>query len=218
MRKVLYVFLFFVAFVAIAVLLTSWNLKRVTTNTYNKYVVNAPFDAIIVPGLPYEPSKQNILFKARILWAKSLFEKGIAKNIIFSGAAVHTPWIEARIMKILSDSLGVSPANTFAEQKAEHGNENIYYSYQLAQKLGFKKIALATDQYQNSFLSSFIEKRLPDIAQLPVSVDSFPVYDKIQLPGIETKDAFAENFIPLEKRESRWQRFRSSWSSEIKEK
>jgi len=194
---------------------TSWNLKRNTVKVYNQSVVNAPFDVIIVPGLPYDTSHQNILFKVRILWAKNLFDKGIAKNIIFSGSAVHTPWVEAKVMKILADSLGIPTANTFVEGKAQHGNENIYYSVQLANKLGFRKVALATDQYQNAFLSSFMKKLMTGVAQLPVSVDSFSVYDKIKLPGINASSAFVPGFVPLAKRVSRWQRFCSSMRTDI---
>ncbi len=203
--------------IGVLVYVSSRQLKRNTIKAYNLNVANAPYDVIIVPGIPYDSSKENILLKVRIFWAKNLFDKGIARNIIFSGGAVHTPWVEGKVMKIMADSLGIPTSNTFAEDKAEHGNENIYYSYSLAQKLGFKKIALATDQYQNSFLTSFIEKRTPDVALLPVSVDSFPVYDKRQLPIIDAREAFINNFIPLNKRESRWERIRSALNNDVKE-
>lgn len=195
-----------------------WKMKHDTDAAYNLYITQAPYDAIIVPGIPYDSTQQNILFKVRMLWAKNLFDKGITKNIIFSGAAVHSAWIEGKVMKIMADSMGIPSANTFYEDKAEHGNENVYYSWKLAQRLGLKKIALATDQYQNSFLTSFLQKRTPDIAQLPVSTDSFPVYDKKQLPLIDASKAHVNNFVPLKERESRWQRFRSSFTIQVKEK
>ena len=53
-----------------------------STATYNKSLKNAPFDVVIVPGLPYDSAKLNPLFKARIFWAKELYDKGIAKHII----------------------------------------------------------------------------------------------------------------------------------------
>ena len=204
--------------IVLIVYMLSWNLKRSTLKTYNQNVVTAPYDVIIVPGIPYDTGHQNILLKVRLFWAKNLLDKGIAKNIIFSGAAVHTPWVEGKVMKIMADSLGIPPANTFAEDKAEHANENVYYSYELAKLLGFKKIALATDQYQNAFLTSFVEARTPDVAQLPIIVDSFPVYEKKQLPVIDAHEALVKNFISLNERESRWERFRASFSKDVKDR
>jgi hypothetical protein len=216
MKKWLIGLLVLLAIVAVLAYAMSWNLKRITINTYNQDLVKAPYDVIIVPGIPYDTANSNILLKVRIFWAKNLLDKEIAKNIIFSGAAVHTPWVEGKVMKILADSLGISSLNTFTEDKAEHGNENVYYSYKLAKQLGFKKIALATDQYQNAFLTSFIEARTADVAQLPVIIDSFPVYEKKTLPIIDAHEAFATKFVPLKERESRWERFRSSFSKDVK--
>lgn len=194
-----------------------WNVKRITVNTYNHYVAGAPYDVIIVPGLPYDTGKQNILLKVRMLWAKSLYDKGIAKNIIFSGGAVHSCWVEATIMKTLGDSMGIPAEHTFAEVKAEHSNENVYYGYKLAQQLGFKKIALATDQFQNLFLSRFIKKKLGGMALLPVVVDSFPVYDKIELPHIDATCAYVDSFVPLNVRKSRFERYKEAMDDEVKE-
>ncbi len=208
----------FSVLVGALVFVTSWLLKRSTIKTYNHYVAVAPYDVIIVPGLPYDTLQQNMLLKVRILWAKNLYDKGITGNIIFSGSAVHTPWVEGRIMKTIADSLGIPASHTFVEDKAEHGNENVYYSWKLAKQMGFKKIALATDQYQNSFLSSFIKKKTPDVALLPVSVDSFSVYGKQDLPVIDASGALVDDFVPLKDRESRWERFQSSFSNEVEDK
>ena len=218
MKKILIGFVAVSFAIAGIVYIASWNLKRTTTATYSRNAVNAPYDVIIIPGIPYDTARQNILLKVRIFWAKSLFDKGIAKNIIFSGAAVHTPWVEGKVMKIIADSLGIPASHTFTEDKAKHGNENIYYSCKLAQQLGFKKIALATDQYQNSFLVSFIKNIKDGIAELPVTVDSFPVYEKRHLPVIDAREAFVNNFIPLNKKESRWQRVRDALSNDTNQR
>lgn len=217
MKKFLIGFVILSVLIAIAVYISSWNMRRSTINMYNKYAPGAPYDVIIVPGLPYDSSKQNILLKVRMFWAKDLFDKGIARNIIFSGGAVHTAWVEGMAMKTMADSMGIPPDHTFVEDRAEHSNENVYFSWKLAQKMGFKKIALATDQYQNYFLVSFIEKRMSNIALLPVSVDSFPVYSKKMLPVINACDACVKSFVPLEDRESRFQRVRSAFNDEIEE-
>ena len=116
------------------------------------------YDAIIVPGVPYQQPSLTIVLKSRMLWAKYLFEKKIAKNIIFSGSSVYTPYLEGKIMRIYADSLGISSENTFSETEAEHSTENVIYSLKIAKKMGFKKIAVATDPYQAIMLKSFIQK------------------------------------------------------------
>ena len=59
------------------------------------------YDAIIVPGVPYDGNKWTRTMKGRVYWAKHLYEEGIAKNIIFSGSSVYTAYYEAEIMKDL---------------------------------------------------------------------------------------------------------------------
>lgn len=202
---------------ALLVYLLGWNMKRNANATLAQNLNNGPYDVIIVPGLPYEPDKTNTLFKVRMLWAKALYDKGIARNIIFSGGAVHTCWQEGTIMKTIADSMGIAPENTFAELRAEHSNQNVYYGYKMARQLGFKKVAVATDQFQDFFLSSFISKRLPQVYRLPLPVDSFPVYSKIELPYIDATCARVDSFVPLNKRKGRFERLKTSWGDEIKE-
>ena len=102
-----------------------------------------------------------MVFKARILWPKYLFENGITKNIIFSGAAVYNPYVEAKIMKMYAESLHIPSANIFIETQPEHYTENVYYSILMAKQMGFKNIAVTTDQYQAIIIiiiKNFIKK------------------------------------------------------------
>src|SRR6478672_4313027 len=56
------------------------------------------YDAIIVPGIQFvEPSWDRVL-QMRLIWAKHLYDRGIAKHIITSGSSVYTPYVEAKIM------------------------------------------------------------------------------------------------------------------------
>ncbi|MBI9052936.1 MAG: YdcF family protein [Bacteroidales bacterium] len=103
---------------------------------------NAPYDAIIVPGVPYKDEYWSKILLGRIYWSNYLYKNGITKNIIYSGSAVYTPYIEAEIMAMYGKALGIPPENIYTETNAEHSVENVYYSFQIAQKLGFKKIAL----------------------------------------------------------------------------
>ena len=88
---------------------TSCSIKKGAVKTFDKFVEHGPYDVAIVPGIPYDPDKVNVLFKARMLWAKSLYDRGIVRNIIFSGAAVHSPYTEAVAMKLIAEEMGIAP-------------------------------------------------------------------------------------------------------------
>ncbi|MBA3705825.1 MAG: YdcF family protein [Bacteroidetes bacterium] len=173
------------------------------------------YDIIIVPGVPYQQPSFAIVLKSRILWAKYLFEQKIAKNIIFSGSSVHTPYIEGKIMRIYADSLGISSVNTFSEIKAEHSTENVIYSLQLAKKMGFKRIAVATDPYQAIMLKNFIKRKCPEVEVITIE------YNKIHLktspwPDIDASSAYVNNFVPLGDRENCLKRFTGTMGRHIK--
>src|SRR5205823_671294 len=57
-------------------------------NAYAKAAGIKPFDAIIVPGVPYYGRGWDSVMKSRVLWSYILYRNGYAKNIIYSGAAV----------------------------------------------------------------------------------------------------------------------------------
>jgi uncharacterized SAM-binding protein YcdF (DUF218 family) len=172
------------------------------------------YDVIIVPGVPYQEPSMKIILKARILWAKYLYDRKIAENIIFSGSSVYTPYVEGKVMRIYADSLGIPPAHTFSETQAEHSTENIYYSVLMARKLGFKNIAVATDQYQAVILNRFIKKNCPEVKILPID------YNKIDLimsawPSIDASSAYVDNFVSLPEREDRSERFQGTLGKKI---
>ncbi len=178
------------------------NVRKIAQRTFATHIAKAPYDAIIVPGIAYDTATQTKNgFNARIVWAKKLYDQGITKNIIFSGAACYSPYIESKVMKLIAEKMGIPEEKIFCETKAEHGKENVYYSWLMAQKLGFRKVALAADPYQAFFLEGFIQANLPDMAILPIAVDSLKSY-YLQLPSIDPSSAFVKDFVPLNKRES----------------
>src|SRR5437868_15014958 len=66
------------------------------------------YDAIIVPGIQFmEPAWDRVL-QMRLIWAKHLYDRGIAKNIITSGSSVYTPYVEAQIMAAYLEAMGRS--------------------------------------------------------------------------------------------------------------
>lgn len=180
-------------------LLTSADLGKRVDRSNKKNFAKAPFDVIIVPGYPYyETEPKFALLTCRMNFAKELYVKGIAKNIIFSGGAIHTAYIEAKVMQIISDTLRLPQDHIFTEEKAPHSYQNVTYSVKLAKQKGFKKIAIATDPWQFSYMTLFLGAR-PNVSILTFSPDSSEAKKYFQpLPKFDPKGAFVKDFVPAE--------------------
>ena len=183
---------------------------------FAKNKLDGPYDVIIVPGFPYEEGKEwSPVIKIRTVWADYLYEHGHTKNIIFSGSAVHSPFIESKIMAAYAEKLGVPKEHIFTEEKAEHTLENVYYSYRMAKDLGFKKIAVASDFVQAKQLSRFIRKFDLPISMLPIVIDTLKTLEKVE-PKIDVASLKVVNFIPLSDRQNLQKRFRGTRGKRIK--
>lgn len=210
------IFIYFHLFLGIALLLTHCSFSHYAKKSYENALNEKPFDVIIVPGVPYEKEKTTSVMKMRILWAKHLYDSGFTKNIIFSGSAVYSPYVESIAMKIIADTLGIPSEHTFSETKAEHSTENVYYSWKKAKEMGFEKIALATDPFQSRLLRSFTKKFCPGVKAIPIVFDRLEIDDK-PLPVIDTSTAFREGFVSITERESFWQRFSGTMGKKVKQ-
>lgn len=177
----------------------------------------APYDAIIVPGVPFKDDYWSHILEARIHWAVYLYRTGMTKNIIFSGGAVYTPYIESKVMALHAIELGVPENNIHVEMQAEHSVENVYYSYEIARELGYSKVALATDPYQSRMMQWAA-------SGLDVEIDFIPfIFEIIESADIKdvTVDASlakVENFTSLEERQNFLQRLRGTFGAYIPKK
>lgn len=168
------------------------------------------FDAAIVPGVPFWGTRWDSIMKGRVIWASHLYKQGIIKNIIFSGGAVYSPYYEAVIMGLYAQQLGIPATHIFYDTLAEHSTENIYYSYELARKNGFKTIALVTDPFQSSLTKRFTRRRFgTHIQHIPFMVDTLKKYNHIE-PAIHPAPAHVQNFNSIKNRESRFKRLRGT--------
>jgi hypothetical protein len=209
----------FTYFLIISILsfsLSACTFNRFAKKSYAKADPADPYDVIIVPGLPYDKENTSSVMKLRMFWAKHLFDSGYTKNIIFSGSAVYTPFVEGIAMKAMADSLGIPSNNTFSETEAEHSTENVYYSWKMAKGLGFDKIAVATDPFQAKMLQSFIKKHTPGVEIVPVVFDMIDVKDK-KLPLIDTTSSYRKDFVSIKERESFFERMRFTMGKRIKD-
>lgn len=200
--------------IGLSVCLYSCTFSAKTTKRLFKESENEQYDVIIVPGMPFEEAQGawGRIMKGRVYWSKYLYDRGIAKNVMYSGGAVYTPYTEAEIMKLYAVALGIPEQNIYTETRAEHSTENVYYSYQKARKLGFKKIAVASDHFQTKSLRRFIRKRVsPDVKLIPFVVDTLKkIGPDMKTPIIDFRMAFKEEFISIKDRESVWKRWRGT--------
>ncbi len=216
LKKFLKVFSYISVFLIVSLLMTHCSFSRYANKSYEQAKKDKPYDVIIVPGVPYEPKEVSSVMQMRILWAKHLYDSGYTKNIIFSGSAVYSPFIEAVAMKVISDSLGIPPDHTFSETKAEHSTENVYYSWKMAKSMGFQKIALATDPFQSRILRSFIKKFCPGVKSVPIVFDMVSLSDN-PMPKIDTTSAYVSNFVSIVDRESLWKRLGGTRGRKVEE-
>lgn len=182
--------------------------------TFNNSLQNKPYDVIIVPGYPFDGKNWNMVLQMRVIWSNYLYQNGITKNIIFSGSAVYTPYVESKIMALYAAEMGIPKGHIFTECNAEHSVENLYYSYCLARDLGFKKIALATNSMQTNQLRGFIKKYKFKVNYLPIILDTLKKLDQTE-PVINPIQAKVENFIALPKKQSFYKRLKGTFGAYI---
>ncbi|GIV33242.1 MAG: hypothetical protein KatS3mg031_0777 [Chitinophagales bacterium] len=206
-KKLLHILLWFhLLLIAISMGLGFYIFKMLPEKMYLQNMPYSPYDAAIVPGVPYDGKQLSALMRARILWACLLYQNGQVKNLIFSGSAVYTPYVEAEVMAAYARALGVKEEHIFTETRAEHSTENVYYSYQLARQQGFEKTVLTTDPVQTFFLLFFIRQRNLPVKALPIDYKKLKKFSP-QIPQPDVSSAIRENFVALPERENWLQRF-----------
>ncbi len=209
MNRQLYL-LFSVSILISATLISCRGMFFNSKKCFEKNIALQPFDAIIIPGVPFENGNWSSTMKSRVLWSLYLYNNGYAKNVIYSGSAVYTPYVEGKIMALYAEKLGIDPAHIFIEPRAEHSTENVYYGSLIAKKNGFKKVGLATDQFQSRTLSDFLPKMK---RKIDFVVKSLPMQEELMAslpqddPEIDYNLAKVDSFISLVERESKLKRF-----------
>ncbi len=179
------------------------------------------YDAVIVPGFPFdnEHGEMNMFHRMRLFWAYHLYSTGETRNIIVSGGAVHSPYVEAEVFAIHLKNLGVDPRHIFIENKAEHSTENVLYSMELASHLGFERIAVATDPMQSRMISFLLRKSDVEVDYLPADIATVGrMYWRRFDARIDASPAFVANFVPLKERENRKQRMKGTRGEKYRER
>lgn len=176
---------------------------------YDKAQNESPYDAIIVPGFPFENKTWSNIMKIRVLWSVHLYKKGYTKNIVYTGGAVYSPYYESKIMRLYAAKLGVPESAIVCETRAEYSAENLYYSYYLARKMGYKKIAVATDPIQTLKLMKYADKFELKVDFLPALYDTL-----LAMPNVHTdinpESAFEKNFVHLFEKQNIYKRWKGT--------
>lgn len=172
--------------------------------------IKEPYDAIIVPGYPFRPNgKMNPMYKIRLYWAYHLYKQGKTRNIIVSGGAVHTPYVEAQVYALYLIELGIDPDHIIIEDRAEHSLENVFYSMEIAEKHGFEKVAVVSDKAQ-----TFMIKYLANKFDHTISADFVPArwrfiirnyWNKFDL-NIDHEKAYTPGFVHISMKKTETQR------------
>lgn len=198
-----------VTYIILILLLTGCiSLRRGPHKAYDHIVKhNVTFDAVIVPGIPYNGEVWDSIMKARVIWAYVLYKNGVTRNIIFSGGAVYSPYYEAKIMGLYAQALGVPAVRIYYDTLARHSTENLYYSYLIAKQNGFKVVGLATDPIQSALLRRFTATRFgTPVYHMPFVMDSIRRYNHM-VPDIEPAAAMKNDFSSITSEESTIRRF-----------
>ena len=216
MKKTIRIILLTLTCMTLAQLIGCISSKKRPKRDLAKAETVKPFDVIIVPGIPFKNGSWDSVMKARVLWSYILYKDGYTKNVIYSGAAVYSPYYESKIMGLYAQQLGIPKQHIFYDTIARHSTENIYYSYVLAKKQGFKSIAFATDPFQSSLLRGFTRKRFETkIYHLPFVTDSLKLYNHLS-PVIDPNRAKADyDFLSITEKESFSKRLRGTFGKDI---
>ena len=113
------------------------------TNPYDDWFqppacLDTPFDAIIILGCPSnDDGTSSVCQEDRVAKALVFSAEGYGDQFIVTGAAVYNESVEAESLAGLLMDSGVSEENIHLEPRAEHTDENLYYSSQIMLEQGW---------------------------------------------------------------------------------
>ena len=111
-----------------------------------------------MPGCPTTPvGGLSECLARRVVWAAHLWDQRLTARFIVSGAATYNPFVEAEALAAGLVALGVPADVIWVEPHARHTDENMFYAVVIAETLGLKTIAVASEGGQVTGACAFIE-------------------------------------------------------------
>ena len=173
-----------------------------------RYQVDPPpagFDAAIVLGCPNE--KDGSLSRcqvSRAVWAAEMWRRGKAQHFITSGAAVHTPWVEAESLAAAMEALGVPAERIYLETEALHTDENVYNGLRLAGTLGMRRVAVISNKGHAAWACDMARDWKHECATLNVDTGFLEAHQQEftpRLQGLSLHRVPDGDWVPLDERE-----------------
>lgn len=108
--------------------------------------VRTKHDAIIVLGCPNDADgRPSACQVARADLTMKVVASGLGDEIITTGGAVQNEWVEAETLRDLLVARGIATPRITVEPKAEHTDENLYFSTRIMQERGFVNAIVVTE-------------------------------------------------------------------------
>ncbi len=99
----------------------------------------ARYDAALVLGCPAQPDgSPSLCERCRVKSAVRLYHRGVVRQLVFSGGAAHSPYVEAEVMGDLAVKRGVPPADVLREGRALTTWQNVRFAKALLEDRGAK--------------------------------------------------------------------------------
>ncbi|MGH9598759.1 MAG: YdcF family protein [Terracidiphilus sp.] len=127
-----------IAVILLAIALLAWAaLARHFAPVSNTSLTH--FDAIVVLGSPADadgnPTPHEL---ASVAEAVREYERGVAPRLIFTGAAVHNRFVEARTMAQAAEAQGIPPSAILLDTEARNTIQNACYSARILKAHGWQ--------------------------------------------------------------------------------
>jgi uncharacterized SAM-binding protein YcdF (DUF218 family) len=98
----------------------------------------ARYDAAIVLGCPANPDGDpSLCQRCRVKSAVRKYKQGATNKLIMTGAAAHSPEVEAEVMAALAESRGVPKGDVLREPRALTTWQNLRYALALMRQRGW---------------------------------------------------------------------------------
>jgi DUF218 domain len=111
--------------------------------------VHDPLDVVLVPGCPsLDDGELSVCQWQRAIWGAHLWQIGVARHVIASGNAVHSPYVEAEALAAGMVAMGVPRRAIYTETQALHSDENGAYTLAMMATLHLDTIGVASQAGQ----------------------------------------------------------------------